>query len=128
MAYARACFDKKITKNSNTNLLFAMINKGALTMSLFKDQKLDFVRIQSEQPIKPRGEALPPLTGQPGDEIGVEEGAGFVSQQVQVLFRFFEVLATRNRLLHVGIEGLDTDFKVQAGGREALHHFEYLGS
>ncbi len=46
MAYARACFEKKISKNPNTNLLLAMINKGVLTLSLFKDQKLDFVRIQ----------------------------------------------------------------------------------
>ena len=46
MAYTRACFDKIISNKLNTNLLFATINKGVLTLSMFKDQKLDFVRIQ----------------------------------------------------------------------------------
>ena len=46
MAYARACFENKTKKNDDTNLLFAMINKGILSLSLFKDKKLDFEQVR----------------------------------------------------------------------------------
>jgi Tfp pilus assembly protein PilN len=50
MAYARACHEKIIAKKINTNLFFAMVNNGILTLFLFKDKKLDFIRATKIEP------------------------------------------------------------------------------
>ena len=44
MAYTRACYAKKITKSFDTNLLFATVYNGSVTLYLFKNQTLDFIR------------------------------------------------------------------------------------
>jgi len=53
MAYARACLDKNVSEKSITNQLFVKINKNSLSLSMFKNQKLDFVRIQPIESIRP---------------------------------------------------------------------------
>jgi len=50
MAYTRACFAKKIAAKPDTNSLFATIFNGTLTLSLFRDQILDFVRVKPIEP------------------------------------------------------------------------------
>ncbi|MBN2590288.1 MAG: pilus assembly protein PilM [Sedimentisphaerales bacterium] len=74
MAYARACFDKKISKINNTNLLFAIINKDVLTLSLFKDQKLDFVRVQPIEQV----------------ETGSEMFMNWLAEQINAVMKFYE--------------------------------------
>jgi len=50
MAYTRACFEKRIAAKPDTNSLFAIISNEILTLSLFKDQVLDFVRVKPIEP------------------------------------------------------------------------------
>jgi Tfp pilus assembly protein PilN len=44
VAYIRACYEKKIAKKFGRNLLFAIVREGILTLCLFRNQALDFVR------------------------------------------------------------------------------------
>ena len=74
MAYARACFQKKISKNLNSNLLFAVINKDALTLSLFRDRKLDFVRTQPFELEDTESEAF----------------SGWLVEQINAVMKFYE--------------------------------------
>lgn len=43
-AYIRACYAKKIAKKYDQNLLFAVVYESTLTLCLFKNEILDFVR------------------------------------------------------------------------------------
>ena len=74
MAYARACFDKKISKLSGSNQLFAMINKGTLTLSVFKDKKLDFVRVQ-------------PVESSESDSDMI---LNWIAEQINAVIKFYE--------------------------------------
>jgi Tfp pilus assembly protein PilN len=44
VAYIRACYEKKIAKKIDLNLLFAIVRESILTLYLFRNQTLDFVR------------------------------------------------------------------------------------
>ncbi|MBW8040626.1 MAG: hypothetical protein FVQ85_11555 [Planctomycetes bacterium] len=44
VAYIRACHAKKIAQQFDKNLLFAIVNEGVLTLCLFRNQALSFVR------------------------------------------------------------------------------------
>ncbi|MBN2181861.1 MAG: pilus assembly protein PilM [Sedimentisphaerales bacterium] len=46
MAYTRACYAKNIADKANTNILIATVFDGTLTLSLFKDNTLDFIRVK----------------------------------------------------------------------------------
>jgi Tfp pilus assembly PilM family ATPase/Tfp pilus assembly protein PilN len=50
MAYIRACYAKKIAGTSDTNRLFAIICDGMLTLSLFRNRRLDFVKTERIEP------------------------------------------------------------------------------
>jgi len=43
LAYTRACYSKKISKKFDKNLLFAIADENVLTLSLFRNQTLDFI-------------------------------------------------------------------------------------
>ena len=79
MAYARACFENKTKKNDDTNLLFAMINKGILSLSLFKDKKLDFVRIQPIEPADTDSKTFP----------------DWLAEQINAVMKFYEYGSSR---------------------------------
>jgi hypothetical protein len=53
MAYIRACYTRKISGKTGTNLLFAMIFDGILTLSLFRDNALDFIRVKPVELSRP---------------------------------------------------------------------------
>lgn len=44
VAYIRACYEKKIAKKFDRNLLFAIVHEDILSLCLFRNQTLDFVR------------------------------------------------------------------------------------
>ena len=44
VAYIRACYEKKIAQKFDRNLLFAIVREDILTLCLFRNQTLDFVR------------------------------------------------------------------------------------
>ncbi len=44
VAYIRACYEKKIAKKFDRNLLFTIVREGILTLCLFRNRTLDFVR------------------------------------------------------------------------------------
>jgi len=44
VAYIRACYAKKINQKFDRNILFAIVYEGALTLCVFRNQTLDFVR------------------------------------------------------------------------------------
>jgi Tfp pilus assembly protein PilN len=50
MAYTRACYAKKIADKTDTNLLFATAFDGVLTLMVFKDNLLDFIRVKPLEP------------------------------------------------------------------------------
>jgi Tfp pilus assembly protein PilN len=46
MAYTRACYAKKIADKASTNLMFATAFDGALTLMVFRENLLDFIRVK----------------------------------------------------------------------------------
>jgi Tfp pilus assembly protein PilN len=50
IAYTRACYAKKIAGPFDMNRLFAIVCDGTLTLSLFRSQRLDFVRTERIEP------------------------------------------------------------------------------
>jgi len=50
MAYTRACYAKKIADKADTNLLFATVFDGILTLSVFRENSLDFIRVKPVEP------------------------------------------------------------------------------
>ena len=44
IAYVRACYAKKIAKRFDRNIVFAIVHDDILTLCLFKDHTLDFIR------------------------------------------------------------------------------------
>ena len=50
IAYTRACYAKKIAGTFDTNRLFANVYDGMLTLSVFRSQRLDFVRTKRIEP------------------------------------------------------------------------------
>ena len=52
VAYLRACYEKKIDKKFGRNLLFAIVHQNVLTLCLFRNQALDFIRTK---PVKADG-------------------------------------------------------------------------
>ncbi len=52
VAYIRACYAKKIAKRYDHNLLFAVVYEGTLTLCLFKNESLDFVRTKQLETYK----------------------------------------------------------------------------
>ena len=46
IAYTRACYTKKFAGEINTNLLCATVFDGNLTLSLFREKTLDFIRVK----------------------------------------------------------------------------------
>ena len=59
MAYIRACYAKKIVGTFDTNRLFAIVCDGTLTLSLFRSQRLDFVRTERIEPETLQSEEYP---------------------------------------------------------------------
>jgi len=59
IAYTRACYAKKIAGSFDTNRLFATVFDGTLTMSLFRSQRLDFVRTKRIEPFVLQSEEYP---------------------------------------------------------------------
>ncbi len=68
-AYTRACYTKKISGKSNTNILFATVFDGILTLSLFKDQNLDFIRVKPIEPESSQSEEYFEWLGEEIDEV-----------------------------------------------------------
>ena len=52
VAYVRACYAKSIAEKFQQNLLFAIVDERVLTLCLFKNQTLDFVRTKRLEPHK----------------------------------------------------------------------------
>ena len=44
VAYIRACYAKKIAKRFDRNLLFAIVHEGTVSLCIFRNETLDFVR------------------------------------------------------------------------------------
>jgi len=52
VAYIRSCYAKKIAKKYDQNLLFAVVYESTLTLCLFKNEILDFVRTKQLETYK----------------------------------------------------------------------------
>jgi len=50
VAYIRGCYAKKIAERFDRNLLFAIVHQDILTLCLFRNQALDFVRTKRLEP------------------------------------------------------------------------------
>ena len=59
MAYIRAYYAKKIAGSFDTNRLFAIVCDGALTLSVFRSRRLDFVRTERIEPETLQSEEYP---------------------------------------------------------------------
>ncbi len=81
MAYTRACFAKYIDGKADTNLLFAMFFDGVLTLSVFSDNTLDFIRVK---PVEPGH-------SQYGDYLE------WVEEEINEVLKFYELRASRKK-------------------------------
>ena len=66
LAYIRACYEKKISGEFDTNLLFAVVHNDTITLCLFRNETLDFVRTKR---IDPGGSGSAGYFDWLGDEI-----------------------------------------------------------
>lgn len=78
IAYVRACYAKKIAGTFDTNRLFAIVCDGALTLSLFKSQRLDFVRTERIEP----------------ETLQSEEYPQWLAEKINAVIKFYELEAT----------------------------------
>jgi len=75
VAYARACYAKLIATKQNTNLLFVMINGNNLTLSLFRNQSLEFVRTKSVE----------------ADQTNPLEYVEWLAEEIDAVMKYYEV-------------------------------------
>ena len=82
IAYARACYAKKIAGTYDTNRLFATVYDGMLTLSVFKSQRLDFVRTKRIEPFLLHSE-----------EYGTPHGAvlKWLAEEINAVIKFYEL-------------------------------------
>jgi len=81
MAYTRACYAEKISGKADTNLLSAMIFDGVLSLSVFRDSTLDFIRVK---PVEYR-------SPQSGDYLE------WVEEEINEVLKFYELKASRKK-------------------------------
>ena len=75
MAYVRACYEKKIAKKPDTNMLFATVFDNTLTLSLFRNQILDFVRTERLEP----------------DTLQPEQYFERLAEEINAVIKFYEL-------------------------------------
>ena len=75
IAYARACYAKKIAGTYDTNRLFATIYDGMLTLSVLKSQRLDFVRTKRIEPFL----------------LQSEEYLKWLAEEINAVIKFYEL-------------------------------------
>ena len=84
----------------------------------FQNAKLNFMRGQRVQPVKTVGKTLQGFARQAKNQVGVHMGMATADQPAQVVGGFLVVLLAGNALLHLGVEALNTNFKLQRAGRK----------
>lgn len=93
IAYTRACFMKQIAGKANTNLLFAMLFDGILTLSVFRDNTLDFIRVK-------------PIESGPSQS---EDYLEWVEEEINEVLKFYELRASRKTNKWQAILAVDID-------------------
>jgi Tfp pilus assembly protein PilN len=78
MAYIRACYAKKIAGTFDTNRLFAIVCDGTLTLSLFRSQRLDFVRTERIEP----------------QTLQSEEYPRWLAEKINAVIKFYDIEAS----------------------------------
>ena len=78
-----------------------------------EDADLDFLRPKCEKAVEALAETVEVLTGQAGDEVGMDMDAGARPQPSEVVLHPAMVLPTGDQLLDVRVEGLDADFELE---------------
>jgi Tfp pilus assembly PilM family ATPase/Tfp pilus assembly protein PilN len=81
IAYTRACYVEQIAGKTDMNLLFAMIFDGVLTLSVFRDNTLDFIRVKHVEP------------GQSQSDDHLE----WVEEEINEVLKFYEIRASRKK-------------------------------
>jgi len=74
LAYIRACHAKKIAGQFDTNLLFAVVHNDTVTLCLFRNETLDFLRAKRIEP----------------NPSGAEDYWGWLAEEVNAIVRFYE--------------------------------------
>lgn len=81
VAYIRACYAKKIAERFDRNLLFAIVYENILTLCVFRNQTLDFVRTK-------RLEA---------DVCEPDKCCEWLAEEINAVLRFYELEVPDNR-------------------------------
>ncbi len=110
LAYIRACYAKKIAQKINTNLLFVTVYNGVITLCVFANQSLEYIRTkQLEQ-----------------DNSQPEKCINLLTEEINAIIQFYEfnlhnkcgkwevTLLTNisNEILNVEIESLKNRLKL----------------
>ncbi len=74
VAYVRACYAKKIAGEFDTNLLFAVVHNDTVTLCLFRNETLDFVRTKRIE----------------GGACGSEAYSGWLAEEINAIVKFYE--------------------------------------
>jgi len=77
IAYTRACYAKKIAGTFDTNRMFATVYDGMLTLSVFRSQRLDFVRTKRIEPFI----------------LQSEEYDKWLAEEINAVIKFYELEA-----------------------------------
>ena len=75
VAYIRACYAKRIAEKFEQNLLFAIVHEDALTLCLFKNQLLDFVRTKRLEAHK----------------LESDESFDWIAEEINAVLKFYEL-------------------------------------
>ena len=75
IAYTRGCYAKKIAGTFDTNRMFATVYNGMLTLSVFRSQRLDFVRTKRIEPVI----------------LQSEEYNNWLAEEINAVIKFYEL-------------------------------------
>jgi len=83
VACVRACYEKKIAGEFDTNLLFAVVHGDTVTLCLFRNETLDFVRTKRIEP----------------NASGSDAYFGWLAEEINAIVKFyeFEVIGKSNK-------------------------------
>ena len=81
IAYTRACYAEQIVGKTDTNLLFAMVFDGVLTLSVFRNNTLDFIRVKHAEAVSSQS----------------EDHLEWVAEEINEVLKFYELRTSRNK-------------------------------
>lgn len=106
---------------------FGIVANNGRAAQPFEDADLDFLWVQGMQTIESGCEGLEILTGEPGDEVGMNMDTGVLAEESEVILQSFEVLTSADAFGCGRVKSLDSDLELESARGELLDQVTELG-